>query len=192
MKMSSRMILSATVLLVLVLLPGAAHADWKTFWHKVHVGFHRNNAWPQPFNEADALQVKQPFEIMKANGWRLHNTIGNDLFRPGDGSLLSAGQKRLQWIATQAPPARRQVFILRAATQEETNARIESVQEAMKSSVSPLSPPEIFVTEVAPPTISGSWATRINREWLENMAAPKLPDQTTTGQPGVGSSASSK
>ncbi|MDA8697238.1 hypothetical protein N9M41_02090 [Rhodopirellula sp.] len=169
-----------------------ASADWKSFWHQIHVGFHKNNDWPQPFQQADVHDVQKPFEIMKSNGWRLHNTIGNDLFRPGDGSLLSAGHRRLHWIATQAPESRRQVFIMRANTIEETQARIEAVTIAIESFGSDSITPQIFVTETSPPTISGSWATKINRDWMDHMAAPKLPDQSTTGQPGVGASSPSR
>lgn len=176
----------------LFLFPVSAKADWKTFWREIHVGFHRNNDWPKPFQQADVHDVRKPFEIMKSNGWRLHNTIGNDLFRPGDGSLLSAGQKRLHWIATQAPESRRQVFIVKAATVAETQSRIKSVKEVIDSYGDDSRNPEIFITETSPPTVSGSWATKINREWMDNMAAPKLPDQSTTGQPGVGSSSGSR
>ncbi len=90
----------------------SASADWNHFWHGLHVGFHRNNAWPDPFNEVDAGNVIQPFEVMKANGWRMHNTIGHELFRSGDGALLAAGHKRVHWIASQAPTARRTVYVL--------------------------------------------------------------------------------
>jgi len=192
MKFSAEVRRVAFALIVFGFLSNISFADWKSFWHGVHVGFHQNNNWPTPFQQADAEDVRKPFEIMKANGWRLHNTIGNDLFRPDDGTLLSAGQRRLHWIATQAPASRRQVFIVKAETVEATQARILSVQEAISSFGSDGLEPEIFITEVSPPTVSGSWATKINREWLDHMAAPKLPDQSTTGQPGIGSSSNSQ
>jgi len=183
---------SILILATLVFWPLSANADWKTFWRDVHIGFHRNNDWPKPFHEADVNEVKKPFEIMKSNGWRLHNTIGNDLFQSGDGGLLSAGQRKLHWIATQAPETRRQVFVMRAKTLEETQARIQAVQSVIDSYGADLPAPEIYVTETAPPTVSGSWATKINREWMDHMTAPKLPDQSTTGQPGVSSSSGSR
>ena len=172
------------------LIPDNASADWKTFWQEIHIGFHRNNDWPDPFNQADAQAVRKPFEIMKSNGWQLHNTIGHDLFRPEDGTLLTAGQRRLQWIANRAPASRRQVFIVRAATEEKTQARVNSVREAIAALSDHNNAPEIFVTDISPPTVSGIWATKINNAWFDNLATPKLPDQTTTGQPGVGSAGS--
>jgi hypothetical protein len=81
---------------------------------------------------------------------------------------------------------------MRANTIEETQARIEAVTIAIESFGSDSITPQIFVTETSPPTISGSWATKINRDWMDHMAAPKLPDQSTTGQPGVGASSPSR
>jgi hypothetical protein len=75
----------------------SADWNWKGFWHGQHVGYHRNNAWPDPFNEVDAANVIAPFEVMKANGWRLHNTIGHELFREGDGALLASRPASQRW-----------------------------------------------------------------------------------------------
>lgn len=164
---------------------GTAAADWPQFWHSMHIGYHRNNAWPQPFVEADAMQVVAPFEIMKRNGWRKHNTIGHELFRKGDSALLAAGQRRLHWIATQAPEARRQVFVLRGRDQQETDARVAAVQQKLKQIGPHSRPPEVFVTDIEPSTASGAWATKINRDWLEQMAAPRLPSTSPAGTQGA-------
>jgi hypothetical protein len=105
MKRTARNTRNLFALLGVCLFASNASADWHTFWHNVHVGTHRNNAWPDPFNEADAIQVVSPFERMKNNGWRVHNTIGHELFRGGDGALLASGNKRVEWISSQAPAA---------------------------------------------------------------------------------------
>ena len=170
------------------LIPDNASADWKTFWQEIHSGFHRNNDWPDPFNQADAQAVRKPFEIMKSNGWQLHNTIGHDLFRPEDGTLLTAGQRRLQWIANRAPASRRQVFIVRA-TEEKTQARVNSVREAI-AALSDHNNAGDFCDGHLTTDRLRIWATKINNAWFDNLATPKLPDQTTTGQPGVGSAGS--
>ena len=106
-------------------------SKWHHFWHNVHVGYARNNAWPDPFNEVDAHDVIRPFEIMKANGWRMNNTIGHEFFRNGDGALLAAGHRRVNWIATQAPQARRAVHVLRGSTPDETQARVAAVRNSL-------------------------------------------------------------
>ena len=163
----------------------SAQADWHEFWHNLHVDFHRNNAWPDPFNELDALQVVAPFEVMKRNGWQLHNTIGHDLFRESDGALLAAGSNQVRWIASRAPASRRTVFVLRGYSKSETDARVASVNEALDSFHYVGPKPTVLVTDVAPPTQSGGWATKINREWLENLPDPKLPSNSAAGTQSV-------
>lgn len=163
-----------------------ASADWHALKHRMHLGFHRNTAWPDPFNEVDAMQVVMPFEAMKRNGWRMHNTIGNELFRDGDGALLAAGQNRVRWIATQAPAMRREIHVLRGTSQAETQARIDSVREAISGyTLAGLPEPTIMETTTEPPTSPGVVATKINRDRLEQMAPPRLPSTTAAGTTGV-------
>jgi hypothetical protein len=151
------------------------------FWHNMMVGLHRNNAWPEPFTEIDAACVIAPFEVMKRNGWRLHNTMGHELFRQGDGALLAAGSERVHWIATQAPETRRQVFVLRGRTEAETEARVASVRETLANVNTRGTIPDVMVTEINPATASGAWATQINRSWLQALPPPKLPSTSAAG-----------
>lgn len=166
----------------------ASALDWddlKVFWGNLGVGFHRNNAWPDPFNEVDADEVILPFEIMKANGWRMHNTIGHELFRSGDGAMRVAGQNRVHWIATQAPTSRRTVYVLAGDSREETEARVEAVRNTLADLHMAGPAPRVLVTDIQPPTNSGAWATKINREWLSNLSAPRLPRRSAGGNAGV-------
>ncbi len=184
MKRSARNTRTLLAVLALGVFTSNVSADWNNFWHGVHVGKERNNAWPDPFNEADAMQVVAPFEIMKNNGWRLHNTIGHELFRSGDGALLASGNKRVEWIASQAPTNRRDVYVMRGRTEQETQARMESVRQSL-ASLSVGSAPNVWVTDVEPATASGAWATQINRTWLQELPAPKLPSTSSSGKEGV-------
>jgi hypothetical protein len=188
MSMSKKVTQVVIALTVVATTATSASAEWKWnhFWHGLHVGFHRNNAWPDPFNEVDAAQVIAPFEIMKANGWRMHNTIGHELFRGGDGALLASGHRRVRWIATQSPESRRTVYVLRGETQAETAARVASVQSTLDKIAMEGPLPEVLVTDVEPPAASGEWATKINREWIEHLTAPRLPSQSSSGEQGVG------
>jgi len=176
---SYRRLLIAIVLMSITTT--TVHAGWNEFWHNVGVGFKRNNAWPDPFNEADAISVITPFEAMTINGWRLNNTIGAEQFRSGDGALLTAGQEKLRWIATQAPVNRRQVFVLRGQNQRQTEARLASVREAIKGFNIQGPRPEIAIVDRAPSTAPGNWATQINRSWLQQMPQPKLPSTSAAG-----------
>jgi hypothetical protein len=161
-----------------------ASAEWG-FWRSTKVDYHRNNAWPQPFTEDSMRQTVAPFEIMKQNGWRLHNTIGNELFRDGDGALLAAGHERVYWIASQAPADRRVVYVLRGRTSSETEARLASVRDTLSRVQSNGPAPQLMITEIEPNTASGAWATQINRSWMEAIPAPKLPSTSATGSSGA-------
>ena len=185
MKLNNKLARAVIAVVALITTGTSVSADWDHFWHNLHVGYHRNNAWPAPFNEADAMNVVAPFEIMKANGWRMHNTIGHELFRPDDGALMASGNKRVYWIATQAPQTRRTVFVLRGGNERETAARVAAVRDTI-SRIDVQGPvPDVQVTDVEPHHSSGAWATKINREWLQNLAAPRLPTSSAGGTPGI-------
>jgi hypothetical protein len=185
MKLANKFAQALIALMIVATTATSASADWNHFWHNLHIGYHRNNAWPDPFNEVDAAKVYTPFDIMKSNGWRMHNTIGHELFRIGDGALLAAGSRRVHWIATQAPAARRTVYVLRGNSQMETDARVASVHQTLSGVHSGGPTPAVLVTDSEPATSSGAWATKINREWLEHLTAPRLPGQSSSGEDGI-------
>jgi hypothetical protein len=162
-----------------------ARADWHSFWHTVRIDYARNNTWPQPFSDVDAKAVQAPFAIMKHNGWRAHNTIGNELFRQGDAALTLAGTRRVHWIATQAPQDRRVIYVLRGADPQETEMRLASVNRSLAAIHTGGQAPEVVVTDIEPVVASGGWATSINRQWMENLPAPKLPSTTAAGSSGA-------
>ncbi|WP_221225443.1 hypothetical protein [Aporhodopirellula rubra] len=173
------------IFLLMIGFTSTASADFGTWLHNKKMAFYRNAAWPDPFNEADAIQVVTPFEIMKNNGWRTHNTIGHELFRAGDGALLAAGQNRVRWIATQSPLNRREIHVLEGVNSAETDARVAAVREAVAGLAIDGIEPQILVTAAIPPTTPGSMATKINRDRFENIPVPKLPTTTASGQQGV-------
>ncbi|TWU45568.1 hypothetical protein Q31b_07430 [Novipirellula aureliae] len=167
--------------LLLTVTAMSASAEWHEFYHQSHVDYQRNNAWPDPFNEVDALQVTAPFEVMKHNGWRTHNTVGNELFRASDGQLSPSGTNHVKWVATQAPVERRVIYVLRGRTEEETNARVASVHHTLASCYIVGAPPQVIVTEKQQPTVSGNWANQITRKWMEVLPKPMLPERTAGG-----------
>lgn len=175
--------LAAVTLTSLVSGPQAAAAEWwDNFEHEMHVTYHRNNAWPQPFAELSAAQTRAPFEVMKQKGWLLHNTIGHELFRDGDGALTAAGRNRVHWIATQAPANHRVVHVLRGNSETETEARVEAVRVALEHMYITGPQPPVYITEVQPATSPGMRASQISRTALENMTPPVLPtSQSSTG-----------
>lgn len=159
---------------------GMAWDWWESTKRDFKLTYHRNNVWPQPFSEAAAAQTRAPFEVMKQKGWLLHNTIGHELFRSGDGALTAAGRDRLRWIAIEAPVDRRVVHVLRGNSEAETEARVESVRTALAHIYIPGNAPQVFITDINPATSSGTMATQISRQRMENMVPPTLPSTTTS------------
>lgn len=162
-----------------------ASADWGSFWHAKHVDYARNNVWPQPFVDVDAQAVQAPFAVMKHNGWRAHNTIGNELFRENDCSLNLAGNRRVEWIAKKAPQERRTIYVLRGVDDHETSLRLAAVHQSLASMQTGGTLPEVVVTDIEPSPASGGWATSVNRQWMQNIPAPKLPSTTASGSSGA-------
>jgi hypothetical protein len=141
--------------------------------HKAGVDYARNVAWPQPFRAADANAVTAPFDIMRDNGWRENNTIGTTLFT-SQHTLSEAGAIKVQWIVTQAPQNQRIVYVKAGSSDQETNARVESVQLAVSQFI-PTGPlPQILVTEIEPTPSSGAYQTLVHRALTKTTPTPRL------------------
>jgi hypothetical protein len=142
----------------------------------------RNINWPQPFRGADAEAVVAPFEVMRNNGWREHNTLGSRLFAQ-DNSLCEAGALKVQWIVTQAPLSYRAIYVKSGPTQEITNARVESVQLAVSQLVPSGPLPQIFVIDLEPTTSSGAYQTLVHRALIKTTPTPRLQNFTGLNNP---------
>jgi len=157
---------------LLVSLVHPCLAGWPEIRHSMGRDYARNNSWPQPFRGMDANSVVAPFEIMRNNGWREHNTVGGALFTKN--GLNDAGQLKVEWIVTQAPLNQRIVYVKSGRSSEETAARVESVQLAV-SQLIPTGPlPQILVTEIEPTTSSGAYQTRVSRAIDNSTPVPRL------------------
>jgi hypothetical protein len=141
--------------------------------HQAGIDYARNVAWPHPFRGADSQSVIAPFEVMRDNGWRENNTIGSGLFSPQN-ALSDAGMIKVQWIVTQAPQNQRIVYVKTGSSDQETTARVESVQLAV-SQLIPSGPlPQILVTEIEPATSSGAYQTLVHRALIKTTPTPRL------------------
>lgn len=95
----------------------------------VKSGYHRNVEWPWPYVCDDRIAVRQPFAIMVNNGWRRQNLLGDHHFTE-TGELSRAGELRVQWISTQVPPDRREIYVERSITTPEiTDQRMAATRE---------------------------------------------------------------
>ena len=164
-----RTVLMVGLALTVFMQSGTASADWqsiKTKWHcywdRVHLDWHRNNAWPEPFVQVDRKAVLTPLEIMTDKGWQLQNTIPHQLFDAETQELTRAGQLKVQLILTQMPTRRRMVFVLKGKTAEITETRLRSVEKAAVEVMGDAATNMIAVTDVIPRDGSGAYYERIN------------------------------
>jgi len=141
--------------------------------HKAGIDYARNVSWPQPFRSADSESVIAPFEVMRDNGWRENNTIGSGLFS-SQNALSDAGMIKVQWIATQAPQNQRIVYVKTGGSEQETSARLESVQLAVSQMIPSGPLPQILVTEIEPATSSGAYQTLVHRALIKTTPTPRL------------------
>ncbi len=180
-----RMVLVVGFALMVSLPSGAASAgwhemkaEWNCFWDRVHLDWHRNNAWPEPFVQADRQAVRAPVAIMVDKGWQLQNTIPHQLFDPETQELTRAGELKVQQILTEMPSRRRTVFVLRGKTAEITQTRFKSVEKSATSVVGDAASGMIAISDLTPRGGSGAYYERINAGYESSTPAPRLPEMS--------------
>jgi hypothetical protein len=156
-------------------------ASAEDFWCRFKLDFCRNNCWPQPFQATDRELTRTPLIAMTAAGWRLNNTLSDHFFRVEDQAINPAGEIKLRWIVTQAPPHRRAVFVLRGPTPEATTTRLANVQQMVDKLAIEGMRPEVALTHVIPPGASGDYFDQVDRQLKQSVPAPRLPDMQGAG-----------
>jgi hypothetical protein len=154
---------------------------WHAFWQSVARDWRRNNCWPDAFVGADRLAVRAPFVLMVKNGWRRQNLIADHHFEEGTAKLNNAGELRVRWIMTGAPPQHRTIYVRRADTPEDTAARVAAVEEYAGKFAEDGQSPTVLETNVS---MSGWPAARvdmIDRRSLESAPDPRLPEAGSGG-----------
>ena len=116
-----RYLIAALAFSIVAVCFQSAKAVWvEDGYRYVKRGYHRNVAWPWPYSCPDRIAVREPFRIMVDNGWRRQNLLGPHHFKTETNELTTAGELRIHWIMTQAPPERRQIFVERADNSDTT------------------------------------------------------------------------
>ena len=137
--------------------------------------FKRNNCWPRPFVWKDREATRASFVIMVNKGWQLENTLGAYHFDRETGKINEPGRRRVYWIVTQELPGRHAIFVHRAMRPEETEARVDSVQQWVAQIVPKGSLPPVLETGVPAPGRPAEEVDHIRQEYLKSMPAPRLP-----------------
>lgn len=159
-----------------VCTPSVDGGDWANrAWHGFWAGYYRNKHWPEPFQTLDRQAVMHPMELMKNNGWRLHNTLGDHLFLPETNQLTNAARMKVHWVATQAPTTRRTVFVYGSENDPNTQARVASVQNYLNHLYPDGDAPSVLVTHVIPRGASGDIYSGVINGFRNSQPAPVLP-----------------
>lgn len=108
---------------------GCQHCQGMTAAQLYASGYHMNCQWPSLYIPPARSAINSAYCAMIANGWRRQNLLGEYHFEKDSNQLTTAGKLKAKWILTQAPQDRRNVFVERGATQEETDARIAAVHD---------------------------------------------------------------
>lgn len=165
----------------------AAAEDGDGFWHSVHIGYHRNMEWPEPFISADRHYAVAPFAVMIANGWQRQNLIGENYFEENK-KLNNAGIERVRFILRQAPVEHRVLFVQRDLDDDITQKRVELVQDAVNL-LQPKGPmPEVVISNMVP---EGRSADIVSAEFAGYKGSAPTPRIGGASSGGGGSSSNS-
>jgi hypothetical protein len=154
----------------------SADAEWfEDTYHNIKLGYHRNEAWPFPFICPDRAAVREPFRLMVDNGWRRQNLLGQHHFNSETNRLTTAGELRVHWIMTQAPPERRSVFVERAASPEVTAQRLAVARDYAAQVSIDGQEPQTFESHLVSEGRPASIVDATNVRFYESMRPPVLP-----------------
>jgi hypothetical protein len=180
-----RISLAVAALAAVGCLANVASAVWiDDGAHYVKHGYHVNKQWPWPYICADRIAVREPFAMMVDNGWRRQNLLGAHHFNETSTKLTTAGELRVRWILTQAPPERRTIFIERDLNPAVTAERIAAARsygtQVSLDGAAPLIAESSLISEGRPASVVDA----TNVKFQEAMPVPVLPAATV----GTGSS----
>jgi hypothetical protein len=140
--------------------------------------------WPWPYVCPDRVAVREPFALMVSNGWRRQNLLGAHHFNNNNDKLTTAGELRVQWIMTQAPAHRRDIFVERSIEADVTAKRLVAVREYAALVPAEAGVPQISETYLISEGRPASVVDQTNTRFQESAPPPVLPAATvnSTGQ----------
>jgi hypothetical protein len=148
----------------------------------VRHGYRQNVLWPWPYVCPDRIAVREPFCVMVNNGWRRQNLLGPHHFKSST-QLTTAGELRVHWIMTQAPPDRRTIYVERAIEPEVTAERLAAVRDYAARVVTDGQPAQVTETHLVSEGRPAAVVDATNVRFQESMPPPVLPAVVgTTGQ----------
>jgi hypothetical protein len=172
----SRAYAACAACLVLLAVGSPAQAEWWCdWWTALQSDCRANRDWPRPYVFPDRAAVQAPFDQMVANGWRRQNLIGTHYFSADGTQLTRAGELKVRWIMTQAPPQYRTVFVERSANPADTARRIDAVRRVAARIAAPGGLPDVRETHIVSEGRPASAVDRAHTQFHESLPVPQLP-----------------
>ena len=140
-----------------------------------------NQIWPNQYIQPSRRGICQAFETMTVNGWRQHNLLGQYHYDATTNELTEAGRLKVQWVATQAPPHRRSLYVARGADQQQTAARVAAAQQLAVTSTFVGPAPEVYDTHVRDEGRPAGAIDAMFTGFRAGQMAPTLPQSSTGG-----------
>jgi len=181
MKFSSQILgTGAITLLVLVTASSASYGQQScgsepSLAQRFRAGYDANVHWPRIYIPPARRSVCATYDAMINNGWRRQNLLGDYHFNQDSDELTSAGKLKVQWILSQAPVQRRNVFVQRGSDELQTTARIASVH-AHAGNLSPsVGPVDVNDTHIVAEGHSAASVDNVFVGYQANRLPPVLP-----------------
>jgi hypothetical protein len=174
-----RSLIAAAAFVIAAGIISSAQAVWiDQSVHYVRRGYHRNVDWPWPYICPDRVAVREPFCIMERNGWRRQNLLGPHHFNANSNQLTSAGELKVRWIMTQAPPERRGIFVERSLEPDITANRLATARAyaaQVAQAANDTQTPQVFEVNLISEGRPAAVVDATNVRFQESTPPPVLP-----------------
>ncbi len=137
-----------------------------------------NSMWPRPYVIPAQNTVDVMYEAMINNGWRRQNLLGKHHFDTDTQQLTQAGKLKVEWILTQVPPQRRNIFIERGTNESQTSIRIESIHQHTASMSPAQGPVSVTDTHLVSEGHPAAAVDAMFTGYQSNKLPPVLPAST--------------
>ena len=147
--------------------------EWKALNAKVCA---RNDAWPKPFNCADRQLYFEIWRPMIDQGFEEQCVLTSVHFDPETNELNRFGIFTVQGILQNMPTSRKKVFVNRDVDQSVSQARMDNVNQVVKTYYNHMAPnAEVAFSNMLPSSIKGNRAETINQLFIEGAPTPIIP-----------------
>lgn len=165
-----------------------ATGQYPTLAQTFRGGYDANVQWPRHYIPPARRSVCKTYDAMVNNGWRRQNLLGNYHFNKDTNELTSAGKLKVNWILSQAPEQRRNVFVQRAGEEVATTARIAAVHDYAGKLSPSVGQVDVNDTHIVAEGLPASSVDNVFTGYEANRLPPVLP----AGAAGGGGDSSSQ